>query len=66
MLSGTAIKAIVAYMSDYVTKPGLKTYTIFDTVRSVFNKNSKTLSGIQERKGKARSVITKIDNALTA
>jgi len=28
LLSGTAIKAIVAYISDYVTKPGLKTYTI--------------------------------------
>jgi len=32
LLSGTAIKAIVAYISDYVTKPGLKTYTVFDTI----------------------------------
>ena len=32
LLSGTAIKAIVAYVSDYVTKPGLKTYSIFDTI----------------------------------
>src|SRR6202051_890905 len=40
LLSGTAIKAIVAYISDYVTKPGLKTYTIFDTIRSVFDKSS--------------------------
>ncbi|KIM73419.1 hypothetical protein PILCRDRAFT_50220, partial [Piloderma croceum F 1598] len=38
LLSGTAIKAIVAYISDYVTKPGLKTYIIFDTIRSVFAK----------------------------
>ncbi|KIM76655.1 hypothetical protein PILCRDRAFT_33250, partial [Piloderma croceum F 1598] len=38
LLSGTAIKAIVAYISDYVTKPGLKTYTIFDTIKSVFDK----------------------------
>jgi len=30
LLSGTAIKAIVAYISDYVTKPGLKIYSIFD------------------------------------
>ncbi|EDQ98717.1 uncharacterized protein LACBIDRAFT_296823 [Laccaria bicolor S238N-H82] len=33
LLSGTAIKAIVAYISDYVTKPGLKTYAIFDAIR---------------------------------
>ncbi|KDR67902.1 hypothetical protein GALMADRAFT_49412, partial [Galerina marginata CBS 339.88] len=38
LLSGTAIKAIVAYISDYVTKPGLKTYSIFDTIKSVFNR----------------------------
>jgi hypothetical protein len=65
LLSGTAIKAIVAYISDYVTKPGLKTYTIFDTIRSVFDRNSEMLGGTQKRKDKARSIITKIVNALT-
>ena len=43
LLSGTAIKAIVAYISDYVTKPGLKTYSIFDAIRSVFNKSTEML-----------------------
>jgi hypothetical protein len=66
LLSGTAIKAIVAYISDYVTKPGLKTYTIFDTIRSVFDKSSEMLGGIQKRKDKARSLLTKFVNALTA
>jgi hypothetical protein len=66
LLSGTAIKAIVAYISDYVTKPGLKTYTIFDTIRSVFDKSSELLGGTQKRKDKARSILTKIVNALTA
>src|SRR6202044_3586583 len=66
LLSGTAIKAIVAYISDYLTKPGLKTYTIFDTIRSVFDKSSEMLGGTQKRKDKARSLITKIVNALTA
>ena len=66
LLSGTAIKAIVAYVSDYVTKPGLKTYTIFDTIRSVFNKSLEMLGGTQKRKDKARSNITKIVNVLTA
>ncbi|KAF9521443.1 hypothetical protein CPB83DRAFT_778736, partial [Crepidotus variabilis] len=38
LLSGTAIKAVVAYVTDYVTKPGLTTYSIFDSVRQVFSK----------------------------
>jgi hypothetical protein len=33
LLSGTAIKATVAYITDYVTKPGLNTYSMFDTIR---------------------------------
>ena len=66
LLSRTAIKANVAYISNYVTKPGLKTYTIFDTIRSVFDKNSEMLGGTQKQKDKARSLITKIVNSLTA
>jgi len=61
----TAIKAIVAYISDYVTKPGLKTY-IFDTIGSVFDQCSEMLSDTQKRKDKARSLITKIVNVLIA
>jgi hypothetical protein len=30
LLSGTAIKAVVAYISDYITKPSLKTYMVFE------------------------------------
>ena len=66
LLSGTAIKAVVAYVSDYVTKPGLKTYTIFETIRSVFQRNSEMLGGSTARREKARRLITKIVNALTA
>jgi hypothetical protein len=40
LMSGTAVKAIVAYISDYITKPGLKTYVIFDAIQSVINRNS--------------------------
>jgi len=66
LLSGTAIKAVVAYTSDYITKPGLKTYTIFDTIRHVFDKNSEMIEGSMQRKDKAKRLITKIINALTA
>ena len=36
--SGTAIKGVLLYVSNYVTKPALKTHVIFDTVRSMFQK----------------------------
>ncbi|KDR70818.1 hypothetical protein GALMADRAFT_49614, partial [Galerina marginata CBS 339.88] len=36
--SGTAVKAVVAYVSDYISKHGLKTHVIFDTVRNIYNK----------------------------
>jgi hypothetical protein len=66
LLSGTAIKAIVAYVSDYVTKPGLKTYSIFDTIRRVFDKNSELITDASDRKNSARMLMTKIVNALTS
>src|SRR6202453_852061 len=66
LLSGTAIKAIVAYVSDYITKPGLKTYSIFDTIRSVFDRNSEMLGGSLKRKEEARKLMTQIVNNLTA
>ncbi|KDR71673.1 hypothetical protein GALMADRAFT_42762, partial [Galerina marginata CBS 339.88] len=36
--SGTAIKGVVLYISDYITKSTLKTHTIFDSIKSVFHK----------------------------
>jgi len=66
LLSGTAIKAVVAYVSDYIAKPSLKTYLIFEAVKSVFDKNSEMLGGSMDRKEKARWLITQIVNALTA
>ncbi|KAK0447510.1 hypothetical protein EV421DRAFT_1686130, partial [Armillaria borealis] len=37
--SGTAIKAVLIYVSDYITKPSLKTHVFFDVVKSVFQKS---------------------------
>ncbi|PBK94415.1 hypothetical protein ARMGADRAFT_927716 [Armillaria gallica] len=42
--SGTAIKAVISYVSDYVTKPSLKTHAIFEAIRSVFERNTELLS----------------------
>ena len=66
LMSGTAIKAVVAYVSDYITKPGLKTYSIFDVIRSVFDKNSEMICSDIQRKEKVRKIFTQVVNALTA
>jgi hypothetical protein len=50
LLSGTAIKAVVAYVSDYISKPALKTYLIFEAVKSVFDRNSEMLGGSLDQK----------------
>ncbi|THU95848.1 hypothetical protein K435DRAFT_559483, partial [Dendrothele bispora CBS 962.96] len=36
LLSGTAIKAVVAYVTNYIPKLSLNTYVIFDVIRTIF------------------------------
>ncbi|KAF8224558.1 hypothetical protein L208DRAFT_1076759, partial [Tricholoma matsutake] len=36
--SGTAIKGVLLYVSDYITKTSLKTHVVFESIRSVFHK----------------------------
>ncbi|KAJ7883594.1 hypothetical protein B0H13DRAFT_1526918, partial [Mycena leptocephala] len=43
LLSGTAVKAVVSYVSDYVSKLGLKSYQAFASVFDVFERNNETL-----------------------
>ncbi|KAH9933862.1 uncharacterized protein B0H18DRAFT_853497, partial [Fomitopsis serialis] len=38
LLSGTAIKAITAYVTDYITKTPLKTHMMFSAVKTVFSR----------------------------
>jgi Helitron helicase-like domain at N-terminus/PIF1-like helicase len=66
LLSGTAIKATVAYITDYVTKPGLNTYSMFDTIRQIFERNETLLTTKENMQNSARSLVTKMVNALTA
>ncbi|KAF8884364.1 hypothetical protein BD779DRAFT_1443222 [Infundibulicybe gibba] len=44
----------------------LKTHVIFDSVRAVFNRNAEMIGGSIGRKEKARKLITKIVNTLSA
>jgi len=64
--SKPAIKAVVAYVSDYILKTSLETHVVFDTIQSVFNKNSEMIEASLHRKEKARCIITKIVNSLTS
>ena len=64
--SGTAIKGVLLYVSNYVTKPALKTHVIFETVRSMFQRHAEVIGGSDLRKNKARKLMTKIVNSLSA
>ncbi|KAF8809762.1 hypothetical protein BYT27DRAFT_7093748 [Phlegmacium glaucopus] len=64
--SGTAIKGVLLYVSNYVTKPALKTHVIFDTVRSMFQRHTEMIGGDESRNDKARKLMTKIVNSLSA
>ena len=64
--SGTAIKGVLLYVSNYVTKPALKNHVIFDTVCSMFQRNTEMIAGDDSCKDKARKLMTKIINSLSA
>ena len=64
--SGTAIKAVVIYVSDYITKSSLKTHVVFDSIKSVFHKNSEMIGGTLPMKEKARRIMMKVVNLLSA
>ena len=64
--SGTAIKAVVMYVTDYITKCSLKTHILFDIIRATYQKNTEMLGGSDARKEKARRLMTKIVNNINA
>ncbi len=65
--SGTAIKAVLIYVTDYITKPGLKTHAIFDCIRSIFQRSREHLDDPQRsRKDRARKLMTQMVNILGA
>ncbi|KIL57946.1 hypothetical protein M378DRAFT_15905 [Amanita muscaria Koide BX008] len=65
MWSGTALKAVIVYISDYITKTGLKTHVIFDAIRSIFDKNRDILGSSLPEKEKARQLLNKMVNLLS-
>ena len=65
MWSGTALKAVIVYVSDYITKTGLKTHVVFEAIRSVFDKHHDIIGSSLSEKEKARKLMNKIVNALS-
>ncbi|KIY62694.1 hypothetical protein CYLTODRAFT_361083, partial [Cylindrobasidium torrendii FP15055 ss-10] len=63
--SGTAVKAIIIYISEYIVKPSLKTYVIFEAVRSVFSRSHELLNSSSTNEEKVRKLITRIVNVIT-
>jgi len=66
LLSGTSIKAVISYVTDYVAKPTLKTYQIFATAYNVFDRNANLDADDKSRTDDARKLILKIVNALSS
>src|SRR5882762_4592209 len=66
LLSGTAIKAVVAYVADYITKTPLKTHVMFDAIMSVFKRHNITKEQGSNHNDKARSMMVQIVNSLSA
>ncbi|KZT22535.1 hypothetical protein NEOLEDRAFT_1025068, partial [Neolentinus lepideus HHB14362 ss-1] len=65
LLSGTALKLVTAYVTDYITKTPLKTYTIFQTIKDVYDHQASVLGGSLKDQEKARKLLTQIVNSLT-
>ncbi|KAJ3504480.1 hypothetical protein NMY22_g17910 [Coprinellus aureogranulatus] len=65
LLSGTSIKAIVAYVTDYITKVSLKSHQIFSAAYDMYERNAEALFEGDVHDG-ARKMLLKICNNLSA
>ena len=64
LLSGTAIKAAIAYITDYISKSSLKTHVIFETIRIILSNAEQILGSILSRSDQGRQLLTKLVNTL--
>ena len=65
LLSGTAIRAVIAYVTDYISKSPLKMYGMLESVKTVFDHRTDLINGSKERGEKARKLVTAIVNSMT-
>ena len=58
--SGTSMKAIVMYVSDYITKCSLKTYHIMSCIKSVFERSAPSFEGSTDDNKSARKLMVQM------
>jgi hypothetical protein len=66
LLFGTSIKAVVAYVSDYINKSSLKIYHMFDSVNSILKRQTIELGGAPNHKNNCRKMLMQMVNSLTS
>ncbi|KAF5320379.1 hypothetical protein D9758_018383 [Tetrapyrgos nigripes] len=57
LMSGTSIKAIVAYVSDYITKQSLKTHQIFSLLSDILERNAEILNSTEDPEYTTRTLL---------
>ncbi|KAI5823010.1 hypothetical protein K523DRAFT_255966, partial [Schizophyllum commune Tattone D] len=62
--SGTSMKSVVLYVSDYITKCSLKTYHIMSCIKAVFERHGPEFQGAEADATSARKLMMKMVNAL--
>lgn len=66
LLSGTAIKAVIQYVTDYITKAGLNLGSVCDALVPVFDRNTEYMQGSATDGEKARRTLMQMVNSLTS
>ena len=66
LLSGTQVKAVIAYVTDYISKAAYKSDSVFSAVKSIVERYDDILTNHSGRHDAARAVVIKIVNALSA
>ncbi|KAJ7720723.1 hypothetical protein B0H16DRAFT_1335940, partial [Mycena metata] len=66
LLSGTAIKAVVSYVSDYISKISLKSFQLFASLYDVFTDKSERSNGDAKEELTARDLMRKMVNSLSS
>jgi hypothetical protein len=64
--SGTAIKAVILYVSDYIAKPPLKMHIIFEAIKSIFTRNMELVNESLPNREKTRRLMSEVVNSLSA
>ncbi|KAJ7714279.1 hypothetical protein B0H16DRAFT_1269558, partial [Mycena metata] len=65
LLSGTAVKAVISYVTDYISKLGLKSYQAFASVFDVFEHNAEDLNGVGVDEYSTKKLMRQMVNSMS-